>query len=161
MPARRPLDLAGDLIDRFDHGLRVTEYLIGVLSEEVWQALPPGDGRPIAAIVAHMQGLRRSFAKMGGAEQPGPALESGAASREEAVAALAQSREALVGVIRGALERGEGRVKGLPRRTVDVVTYLLQHDAHHRGQITWQARELGQRLEDDDVMRLWGWKKLP
>ncbi len=162
MPPRRPLDLAKDLLDRFDHGLRVTEYLVGILPDDVWQAPPlHGEGRSIAATVSHMQGLRSNFAKMAGAEQPGAILDRGGGTRDEALAALAQSREALHAVFAGALERGEGRIKGLPRRTVDAMTYLLQHDAHHRGQITRQARELGFSQSQDQVMRLWGWKKLP
>lgn len=56
---------------------------------------------------------------------------------------------------------GRGRIEGLPRRTVDTMTYLLQHDAHHRGQITRQARELGWQQTEEEVLRLWGWKKLP
>jgi uncharacterized damage-inducible protein DinB len=37
----------------------------------------------------------------------------------------------------------------------------MNHDAHHRGQITMRARELGHEFSGDDVMRIWGWKKLP
>jgi uncharacterized damage-inducible protein DinB len=37
----------------------------------------------------------------------------------------------------------------------------MAHDAHHRGQITLRARELGHVFSGDDVMRIWGWKRLP
>jgi uncharacterized damage-inducible protein DinB len=41
------------------------------------------------------------------------------------------------------------------------VTYLVQHDAHHRGQICALAKDLGQEFRGEDVMRLRGWKALP
>jgi hypothetical protein len=44
----------------------------------------------------------------------------------------------------------------MPRRTVNMMIYLIQHDA----QICALARALGHRLSKDDVMRIWGWKSL-
>lgn len=42
-----------------------------------------------------------------------------------------------------------------------MLTYLMQHDAHHRGQITMVAHDLGHRLSGTHTARLWGWSKLP
>jgi uncharacterized damage-inducible protein DinB len=53
------------------------------------------------------------------------------------------------------------RVKGMPRRVVNMIVYLIQHDAHHRGQICSLARELGHEFRSENTMRLWGWKALP
>jgi uncharacterized damage-inducible protein DinB len=49
----------------------------------------------------------------------------------------------------------------MPRRAIDMLTYLVQHDAHHRGQICMLARDLGHAFSGDDTMRLWGWKAIP
>jgi hypothetical protein len=68
MAKKRPLDLPRELLAEFEHNGRVNEYLVSVLPDSIWQASPPGGrGRTIAAIVAHMQSVRRTFARMGGA----------------------------------------------------------------------------------------------
>jgi uncharacterized damage-inducible protein DinB len=41
-----------------------------------------------------------------------------------------------------------------------MMIYIVQHDAHHRGQICSLARAHGHEFTMDDMMRLWGWKKL-
>jgi hypothetical protein len=33
--------------------------------------------------------------------------------------------------------------------------------ADHRGQIMLRARELGHEFSTEDIMRIWGWKKMP
>jgi uncharacterized damage-inducible protein DinB len=159
MAVRQPLDPKAELLEAFDHSARVSEYLVGVLPSRLWQADPPeGGGRSIAGIVAHMQSVRRTFAKMGGVSVAG--LDRRRSTPAEARRALRQSREALLDLFGRSLGRDEARVKGMPRRTVNMMAYLVQHDAHHRGQICGLARALGHRLSQDDVMRIWGWKKL-
>jgi uncharacterized damage-inducible protein DinB len=161
MAVRQPLDAKAELLEAFQYGFRVSEYLVGALPKRLWRADPPdGTGRSIAAIVAHMQSVRRTFAKMGGAPVA-LALDRNLSTSAEARRALRQSREALTGLFREALTRGESRVKGMPRRTVNMMLYLVQHEAHHRGQICSLAHALGYRLSKDDVMRIWGWKRLP
>jgi len=161
MAVRQPLDPKAELLEAFDHSARVSEYLVAALPTRLWHAAPPdGGARSIAAIVAHMQSVRRMFAKMGGA-RPLPGLDRRRSTPSEARRALRESREALLDLFSRSLAADAARVKGMPRRTVNMMVYLVQHDAHHRGQICWLARALGHRLSQNDVMRIWGWKKLP
>lgn len=161
MAVRRPLDAGTELLEAFDHDARVTEYLVGVLPGALWRAEPPhGRGRSIAKIVAHMHGVRRTFARMAGARDLAP-LDAARATQAQAVRALERSRAALNVLFGGAVARGDGRIKGMPRRTVAMMFYLAAHDAHHRGQICSLARASGHEFSGDDVMRMWGWKKLP
>jgi uncharacterized damage-inducible protein DinB len=162
MPRGRPLDVDGELLQAFRRSGLVNEYLVSVLSPDVWQAQPPGGrGRSIAAIVAHMQGVRRTFARMGGARPGPPSLDRRLVTPSEARRALQQSTDDLARLFESALASRHARVKGMPRRAIDMLIYLLQHDAHHRGQICVLARDLGHSFSGDDIMRLWGWKALP
>jgi uncharacterized damage-inducible protein DinB len=162
MPVGQPLDAKRELLEAFDHSARVSEYLASALPPRLWHAEPPGgSGRSIAAIVAHMQGVRRTFAKMGGVGTVLPALDRASLTPAQARRALQQSRKALIELFREALASDRARVKGMPRRTVNMMVYLIQHDTHHRGQICMLARALGHQFSKDDVMRIWGWKKMP
>ena len=162
MAIGRPLDIPAELLEAFRHSGAVTEYLVSILPNGVWRVDPPsGRGRSIAAIVAHIQSVRRTFARMGGARPAGASLDRRRVTRAQAQAAISASTRGFAKVFAAAFEDGRARVKGQPRRAVNMLTYLIQHDAHHRGQICGLARDLGHRFTTADIMRLWGWKKLP
>lgn len=162
MARGRPLDVEVELIEAFRRNGLVTEYLLGVIPRRLWQTGPPGGrGRTIAAIAAHMQSVRRTFARLGGAD-PGPhSLDRLTVTPAQARKAIRQSTEQLTAMFEAAFRERRARVKGMPRRAVDMLTYLIQHDAHHRGQISTLARDLGHELGGSDIMRIWGWKSLP
>ena len=162
MAKGRPLEVERELLEAFGQSGQVTEYLVKVLPTALWRTPPAsGRGRSIAAIVAHMQSVRRTFARMGGA-RPGPAsLDRNRSTQVQARRALQQSTEDLARLFERALAGRQARVKGMPRRAVNMLAYLMQHDAHHRGQICSLARDLGHEFPSEDIMRLWGWKALP
>jgi uncharacterized damage-inducible protein DinB len=160
--AKRPLEIERELLEEFVRNGLITEYLVGALPDAIWREPPPGGrGRTIAAIVAHIQSVRRMFARMGGA-RPGPAsLDRLTVTRAQAQRALRQSTDDLAAIFSTAIAAGKPRVKGQPRRVVNMLVYLLQHDAHHRGQIFMVAKGLGHEFRGEDVTRVWGWRALP
>ena len=162
MAKGRPLEVERELVEAFRQSGLVNEYLVKVLPVTVWRAAPPGGrGRPIAAIVAHMQSVRRTFARMGGAAPGPPSLDRTRSTPLQARRALRHSTEELARLFEAAFRDRRARVKGMPRRAVNMLTYLMQHDAHHRGQICMLARDLGHQFASEDIMRIWGWKALP
>jgi uncharacterized damage-inducible protein DinB len=160
MARRRPLDVERELLEQFEHNGLVNEYLVGILPDAIWRT-PPGRGRAIAAIVAHMQGVRRTFARMGGARPGPPSLDRLTCSRAQAQRALRRSTSELSTLFEAAVAARQPRVRGMPRRVVNMLVYLMLHDAHHRGQIFMAAKNLGHEFTAEDVMRVWGWKALP
>lgn len=159
MAQRNPLDLEREVLEAFEHALRVTELVVAAVPDEYWHAPPPQKGRTIAAIVAHVYGLRRTFTKM--AKVPvGPTLPTKTVTKDEALAALAENRQALVELFRAALAEKRGRIPGMPKRTAMMMAYLMQHDAHHRGQVTRQLSEFGYTLPTQTPTQIWGWRKL-
>jgi uncharacterized damage-inducible protein DinB len=161
MARGRPLEVEQELIEAFKRSCEATEYLVRVLPVAIWRMPNPGGrGRTIAAVVAHIQGVRRTFARMGGVRPGPPSLDRQRVTPQEAVRALRQSAADLAGLFESTLASRHARVKGQPRRVIDMLTYLMQHDAHHRGQLCMLAKALGHEFSGADIMRLWGWKRL-
>jgi uncharacterized damage-inducible protein DinB len=161
MARKRPLEIEQELLEEFEHNGRVNEYLVSVLPDAIWRMPPPdGRGRTIAAIMAHIQSVRRTFARMGGARPGPPSLDRLKSTRAQAQRALRQSTTELSTMFEAAIAARQTRVKGMPRRVVNMLLYLVQHDAHHRGQIFMLAKSLGHEFRGEDVMRVWGWKSL-
>jgi uncharacterized damage-inducible protein DinB len=48
-------------------------------------------------------------------------------------------------------------VKGFKPDVGGVVGYLIAHDAHHRGQISMLARQLGRPLSKSAGFGMWEW----
>ena len=55
------------------------------------------------------------------------------------------------------LDHPEGKVKGFQPDVVGMFAYLLSHDAHHRGQISALARQLGHPLPKQATFGMWEW----
>jgi uncharacterized damage-inducible protein DinB len=156
------LEVERELLEAFRRCGLVNEYLVDMLPDTLWRAAPgSGRGRSIAAIAAHMQSLRRTFARMGGSRPGPPSLDRHRSTRLQAARAFRSSTTELARLFDAAIEARRARVNGMPRRTVDMITYLMQHDAHHRGQICSLARDLGHEFRSEDITRLWGWRALP
>jgi uncharacterized damage-inducible protein DinB len=162
MARGRPLEVELELLEAFRQNGLATEYLVSVLPPALWRTPPPsGRGRSIAGIVAHMQSVRRTFARLGGARPGPPSLDRNRSTPAQAQRALRQSTEALARQFERAIGERRGRVKGMPRRVVNMLMYLVQHDAHHRGQLCSLARDLGHEFAGSDILRIWGWKAMP
>ena len=137
---------------------RINEFLIRNVPDAAWRLKPPGGkGREIAAMVAHIHNVRLMWLKSAGkTEIIPPKLESDTCTKEESIQALESSWIALQTVLRTALET-DGRIKGFKPDAASFLAYLLAHDAHHRGQITMLARQLGYPLSQSAMFGLWEW----
>jgi hypothetical protein len=63
---------------------------------------------------------------------------------------------------------GEGRIKKFLRDGIarpwpvgpEMLSYMLAHEAHHRGQVCMIAHQLGYRLPNKVTSGMWNWEKL-
>jgi uncharacterized damage-inducible protein DinB len=147
------------ILEAFATNDRINRYLIENLSDEAWRADPPGGkGRTIAAIAAHIQNVRGMWIRAAVPGSEATKLDRHSVTRDEVLSALAESYETLSAIVRAAVE-SDGRVRGFKPDAVGFVGYLIAHDAHHRGQITQLARQIGHPVSQSAMFGMWEWGK--
>jgi len=145
------------LLNAFNTNNRINQYLIDNLPPAAWKTKPPDSkGRTIAAIVAHMHNVRVMWLKAAKADEIPEQLDRNTVSPAQAMRALESSRHALSLVISDALSTN-GRIKNFRPDVAGFLGYLISHDAHHRGQITMLARQLGHAVPQKAMFGMWEW----
>lgn len=145
------------LLNAFNTNNRINLYLIDNLPPAAWKAKPPqGKGRTVAAIVAHMHNVRVMWLKACKADEIPEQLDRATVTTKQAMRGMESSRHALSVVISRALT-GDGRIRSFRPDVAGFLGYLIAHDAHHRGQITMLARQLGHPLPQKAMFGMWEW----
>lgn len=146
------------LLHAYATGSRINIYLINAVPDAAWRAkLPGGKGREIGSIAGHLHNVRLLWLKSAGKTPSLPAkLETETCTQAEVVVALTESAAALATVLSDALAT-DGRIKGFKPDAASFFAYLIAHDAHHRGQITMLARQLGHPVSQSAMFGLWEW----
>jgi uncharacterized damage-inducible protein DinB len=149
-------ELIDALLHAYDTNDRINHFLIRAVPPEVWSAKPP-KGRDIASIVAHMHNVRLMWLKAAVKTEATPAkLEAAGLTPDGAIAGLSESCAALRAVLASALAT-DGKIKGFKPDAASFLAYLLAHDAHHRGQISMLARQLGHPISQSAMFGMWEW----
>jgi uncharacterized damage-inducible protein DinB len=149
--------LISDLMGTWRINERINQYLIDHLCDEAWNAKPPGGkGRTIAAVFAHIHNVRLMWLKAAAKGTTLPEKAEGKElNRDEAKRALAESAAAITKLLDQGL--ATGRIPGFPPSAAAFLGYLLAHDAHHRGQVTMLARQVGHPVPPQAGFGLWEW----
>jgi uncharacterized damage-inducible protein DinB len=148
----------------------MNQVVLEHLDPRAWRARPEGlRVRPIVAVVTHMHNMRRKWIRLSAPHIKLPTeLDRTRCTQEQARAALAESARRCAEMIREALSGPEGRVAEFHRdgwapkwpSGAGMVTYMVAHDAHHRGQVCMLAHQLGYKLPTKAVYEMWRWEKL-
>ena len=163
MPPKKtaePFALVDALLAAYETNNRLNEYLIRAIPDAAWNAEPPGGkGRTIAAIFAHMHNVRGMWLKAAAKEAGVPdKLDRFTCTKDEVIVALAESCRAIGDVLRESFA-GDGRVKGFKPDAAGFLGYQISHDAHHRGQASMLARQMGHPISQSAMFGMWEWGK--
>jgi uncharacterized damage-inducible protein DinB len=147
---------------------RMNQVLIEHLDPAVWRAKPPGGVRTIAAIFTHMHNVRSKWVRLTAPHLKVPALLDRAhCTSQQARAGLAESAARCAEMLAEGLG-DSGRIEKFRRDGwaqpwpvgVEMLCYMLSHEAHHRGQVCMLAHQLGFPLPNEVTSGMWNWEKL-
>lgn len=147
---------------------RMNQILIEHLAPAAWQAKPPGKGRTIVAIFTHMHNVRCKWVRLTAPHLKVPAqLNRAHCTPRQAGAGLAESAarcgemlaEALGGGGRNEKFRRDGWAPPWPVG-LEMLCYMISHEAHHRGQVCMLAHQVGFPLPKNVAPGIWNWEKL-
>ena len=147
---------------------RMNQILIEHLDAAAWRAKPSGNIRTIAAIFTHMHNVRTKWVRLTAPHlKVPPQLNRAHCTPQQARAGLAESAARCAEMLAKALG-GSGRVEKFRRDGwaqpwpvgVEMLCYMLSHEAHHRGQVCMLAHQLGLPLPNEVASGIWNWEKL-
>jgi len=146
---------------------RMNQILIEQLDPAAWRAKPPGKVRTIVAIFTHVHNVRCKWVRLTAPHLKVPRqLHRAHCTPPQARAGLAESAARCAEMLAEALDGG--RVKKFLRDAwakpwpvgVEMLCYMISHEAHHRGQVCMLAHQLGFPLPNKVMSGIWNWEKL-
>jgi uncharacterized damage-inducible protein DinB len=149
----------------------MNQLLIEHLDRGAWKAKlstnARGDTRTIAAIFTHVHNVRTKWIRLNAPHVKVPTqLNRASCTPQMARAGLAESAAACAEMLADALGNGEGRTfvrDGWAQpwpAGMEMLCYMICHEAHHRGQVCMLAHQLGFPVGNAVTSRLWNWERL-
>jgi uncharacterized damage-inducible protein DinB len=148
----------------------MNQIVLEHLDPAAWQAKLTGrKGRTIAAIFAHVHNVRRKWLRLSAPHLKLPApLDRASCTQNQTQAALLESTARCSEMLAEALSGTQSRVEAFRRdgwarpwpAGAAMVTFMISHDTHHRGQVCMLAHQLGFPLPTKAASGIWVWEKL-
>ncbi len=148
---------------------RMNQLLIENLDPAAWRAKPSGNARTIAAIFTHMHNIRTKWVRLTAPQVKVPAqLNRARCTPLQARAAFAESAARCMEMLDEALGEHTGRIQKFYSDSwfrpwpvgLEMLCYMLSHEAHHRGQVCMLAHQMGFPLSKKVESDIWNWHKL-
>jgi uncharacterized damage-inducible protein DinB len=164
--------LGRDAVRIFAANERMNQVLIENLDPAAWKAKLPAkprdNTRTIAAIFTHVHNVRTKWIRLTAPHLKVPAqLNRAHCTPQQAREGLAESAARCAEMVAEALGGG-GRVQEFLRdgwaqpwpAGVEMLCYMVAHEAHHRGQVCMLLHQLGFPLPLKITSGIWNWEKL-
>ncbi|HEX5412240.1 MAG TPA: DinB family protein [Terriglobia bacterium] len=168
--AALPAEFQQVLLETYAVNEYMNQLILQHLDARAWRAKPPGHKtRTIAAIIAHVHNVRCKWLRLSAPHlKPPEQLNRAHCTLLQATASLVESARCCSEMLSDALKHQEGRVTEFRRdgwarpwpAGAAMFSYMVIHDAHHRGQVFMLAQQVGFPLPDNVNYGIWTWEKL-
>lgn len=172
MPMSKSVSLDDIILSTWQTNARVTRLFVAGFPAKIWDHPVPGAPRRTPRMIAgHIHNTRcmwvQTLGKPHGIRAP-KSVDRRHVQKADLVRAFHESSLAIHNLLRFGCAEG-GRIPPTARYVwrnlaLDVghlLTYFVAHEAHHRGQLTLIARQLGVPISETGRNGLWQWKPVP
>lgn len=151
------MDLAEQLVEAWRTNDRINRFLLNEVGESRL-AISLLKGKTVEGQFAHIHAVRLMWIKVAAPSKlDGLAkLEKGSFGFQDLHTSLEASGEAIAALVKVSANT-DGKVKGFKQHVTGFVSYLIAHEANHRGQIEVALRQAGVPLSDKAGYGLWEW----
>ncbi len=153
-----PTDFIAEALSTWRVNNNTNLLLLDSISKEGLLLEPSGPrARNMAQIFAHLHHARIGWVRW---HEPSAAAQltrfqkKTVPSRVDLKRALKSSAQMVEAFLQRAFS-GQAKIKSFQKQPVRFMTYLIMHEAHHRGQIAYVLKHSGMRLPAETAGRLW------
>jgi uncharacterized damage-inducible protein DinB len=154
------MNVSEGLVEAWQVQHRVNLKLLDLVGEEKLKSTYSKRIRDVAKVFSHIHNLRILW--MEGLDMMPEGvrkIDKSAVPKVDAIReALNASSKGVEAMIIKLVEKGE--VPSFKRSPTTFVSYLIAHEAHHRGQIIAAMRVSGHPLSESEIHGLWDWDQL-
>lgn len=149
------------LIEAWEINNRVNLYLIENIEEDHLKDKATGKGRNVGEQFAHIHNTRLNWLKAIAPDSTFGIMKvdrPSATYKDLLIDSFKKSSEAISEILNAVLK--EGKIKAFKKSPAVFLSYLLAHEAHHRGQIILHLKLNKHHLDKKIRMDIWDWDKM-
>jgi uncharacterized damage-inducible protein DinB len=146
------------LIDSWEINNRINIYLLNSIDDDKLEAKLMNKGRSAGEQLAHLHNVRLMWLQVSAPEllkKVKKIEKENSHDKKLIVKSLEQSGKVMAEFLKSAFEAG--KVKGFKPHPEAFLSYLIAHEAHHRGQVLLALKSNGVKLDQKIIYGMWEW----